>query len=49
MKRFKKIALWSARILPALALIMGVISSKSVCISYYHQPKVPSEFNLYRR
>ena len=38
-----------ASLLPALALIVGVIAANSACISYYYQPETPDAMNAYRR
>ncbi len=34
--------------LPALALIVGILSTNSACYSLYYQPEVPSGFDKYR-
>lgn len=34
--------------LPALALIVGILSTNSVCYSLYYQPEVPSGLDKYR-
>lgn len=35
-------------ILPALALIVGILSTNSACLSLYYQPEVPSGLDKYR-
>ena len=44
MKKTHKISNYMLRILPALAMAMGIFSvSKSCCLWWYYQPKVPKD------
>ena len=49
MKKLKTIMAKVAALLPALALVMGVISANSACVSMFHQPETPEAMNAFRR
>lgn len=49
MKNAKNLFAKAAKILPALALLMGVIAANSACVIYFHQPETPSAMDAYRR
>ena len=36
-------------ILASLALIFGIASTQAVCMSWYHQPKVPQGMEKYKK
>lgn len=36
-------------LVPALALIIGVISANSACVTFFYQPETPAELNKYRK
>lgn len=49
MKKIKRILAKFSSFLPALALIIGIISANSACVSMFHQPETPDGINKYRR
>ena len=49
MKNIKKIVARMSAVVPALALIMGIIAANSACITFFHQPETPDAMNEYRR
>ncbi len=49
MKNIKKIVAKLSAFVPALALIMGIITVNSACVTLYHQPETPDAMNEYRR
>ena len=46
---FKKICFSMARILPAIALFIGVISVNSACNTVFHQEKAPAAMEKYKK
>ena len=49
MKNIKKIVESMSAIVPALALIMGIVAANSACFTFFHQPETPDAMNEYRR
>lgn len=49
MKKVKNLAAKLSAFVPAIALLIGVMSANSACLIYYHQPEVPSGMDAYRR
>ncbi len=49
MTKAKEIILKISSLLPALALMMGIIAANSACTSFYHQPETPDAMNEYRK
>lgn len=49
MKKMKSIVAKLSAIVPAMALLIGVMSANSACVIFYHQPEVPSGMDAYRR
>lgn len=49
MKRIKGLVLKYATTLSALALIVGTASVNSACYVFYHQPKVPTAMNRFKK
>lgn len=45
----KKIFAKLHAILPAVALVMGILSAQSACLAFFHQPETPDAMNAYRR
>lgn len=45
----KNLATKISKIVPTLALVMGMFALNSICITSYHQPEIPSSLNKYRR
>lgn len=45
----KKLIAKLSAILPALALLIGVMSANSACVTFFHQPKTPDAMDAYRR
>ena len=48
MKKIKSFVTKISRFLPALALVIGILSTNSACYSLYYQPEVPSGLDKYR-
>ena len=36
-------------IIPAFALVMGILSARSACLTFFHQPETPDAMNAYRK
>lgn len=49
MKKIKKLISKISTLLPALALMVGVISANSACTSFFYQPETPDTMSKYRR
>jgi len=49
MSNIKKVTFKLGGILASLALILGVASTQAVCMSWYHQPKVPQGMAKYKK
>lgn len=49
MKKVKKLVAKLSAIVPAIALLIGIMSANSACLVYFHQPEVPSAMDAYRR
>lgn len=49
MKKLKTIVMKLVSFLPALALITGIVTANSACVSLFHQPKIPQGLNKYRK
>lgn len=47
--RITKLAIKFARVLPVLAFVASIASLNNVCYTAYHQPKVPSALDSYRK
>ena len=45
----KKIIAKVSALLPAIALLMGIITVNSACVTLFHQPETPDAMNEYRR
>ncbi len=48
MKKIKMLMMKFSKFLPAIALLVGVLASRSACVVYYHQPETPSAMDKYR-
>lgn len=46
---FKKIYTAALKIMPAFALIMGIVAMNSACNTLYHQPKAPAAMEKYKK
>lgn len=45
----KRILSKLASMLPALAMVAGILAVNSACSIYYHQPETPSAMDAFRK
>lgn len=49
MKNIKNLVKKLSGFIPVVALLMGIITVNSACVTLYHQPETPDAMNKYRK